>query len=157
MKRTRRIKEVLRHRQPVVKQVLIYDEFHTMLATSTMRSHVVEVERKWRRPGAGVLVTQAILRANSGKRVRFLGSARRADGSPLGPAPKRFVPVQVKRRLARELLVSVNSRIHMRVVITDIHRDAFNKQAALTRPGTTPSPSQQPLPLGAGFQWMPKT
>jgi len=39
-------------------------------------------------------------RFNSGKRIRFIGSVKKADGSPLKAAPTKFIPAQVWRRMA---------------------------------------------------------
>lgn len=48
-----------------------------------------------------VIATQAVMKFNSGKRVRFLGSTHWEDtGESTKPAPKKFVPAQVLRRAA---------------------------------------------------------
>jgi hypothetical protein len=97
MKRTKRIKRTQHPKRAGTVQ-FVYDEFHTLLSSNELREAVIAAEQKYRRPGTGVVVTQAILRSNSGKRVRFLGSARRQDGCPIKPVPEKFVPAQVSRR-----------------------------------------------------------
>lgn len=97
MKITKRIKLRQRPRR-VTQHFIVFDEFHAITSSPEYRHAVLDSVKQFRRPGAGIVVTQAILRSNSGKRVRFLGSARRQDGSPLTPTPKKFIPLQVARR-----------------------------------------------------------
>lgn len=48
-----------------------------------------------------VVATQAIMKFNSGKRVRFICSAHWEDtGEPVKSAPPKFLPAQVLRRQA---------------------------------------------------------
>lgn len=45
-----------------------------------------------------MIATQAIIKSNSGKRVRFIGSTRWSDGALLKAAPKKFVPAHAVRK-----------------------------------------------------------
>lgn len=97
MKATKRIKLGQRP-QRATQHYIVLDEFHAMAFSPEHQQAALDSVKQFRRPGAGIVVAQAILRSNSGKRVRFLGSARRQDGSPLTPTPKKFIPLQVARR-----------------------------------------------------------
>jgi hypothetical protein len=90
-----KIAKQMRRKTSPPKSFIIMDEFH-LLAGEPACSTAMQ---SFRRP-TGFIATQAVMRSNSGKRLRFLGSTKRADGSPLKPAPKKFIPAQVQRRLA---------------------------------------------------------
>lgn len=102
MKRAKRLRPtkvtIGEARQP---ELLVIDEMHLLTGSQAFSSAMQKWQSDFRRPNAEAFIaTQAIVRSNSGKRLRFLGVTKRADGSPLKPAPKKFIPAQVLRRLA---------------------------------------------------------
>lgn len=92
-------KRMLRKPSPPQNLILI-DEMHLLTGSPAYTAAMQKWQSDVRRPNAASIATQAIMRSNSGKRLRFLGSMKRADGSPLKPVPKKFIPAQVQRRLA---------------------------------------------------------
>lgn len=83
-------------RKPIAAPKLpVFDEAHLLFG----EAHRAALHRD-RKPDAGPIVTQAVMKFNSGKRVRFIVSVKRADGSPLKATPKKFFPAQVMRRNA---------------------------------------------------------
>lgn len=74
------------------KHFLMLDEFH--LATSALDLRAFAVEPR----SPSLIATQALIKRNSGKRVRLIGTVRLANGDPVKPAPKKFLPAQVLRR-----------------------------------------------------------
>lgn len=92
-------KQIQRRPSPPQKLV-VFDEMHLLCRSPDYTAALQKWQNNVLRPNAAFLATQAVMRSNSGKRLRFLGSMRRADGSPLKPAPKKFIPAQVQRRLA---------------------------------------------------------
>lgn len=87
-------------RKPAPKKMLILDEAHLLLGSPVISEHLRRTYLSNPKPNPSTLATQAMMRFNSGKRIRFLGRVTRADGSPLKPFPKKFVPKQVVRRTA---------------------------------------------------------
>lgn len=75
----------------------VIDEMHLMTTSPAYSSALQNWQSNFRRPNAGFIATQAVIRSNSGKRLRFVGVTKHADGSPLKPAPKKFIPAQVQR------------------------------------------------------------
>lgn len=52
-------------------------------------------------PRRQMVVTQTVIKSNSGKRMRFFSLLRWEDtGEPVKKAPKKFLPVQALRRQA---------------------------------------------------------
>lgn len=74
----------------------VMDEFH-FLAQSTEYQHLAG-EFLRAHPRKISYQTQAVIRSNSGKRLRFIGQSFREDGSPWKAMPKKHVPAQVLRR-----------------------------------------------------------
>lgn len=74
---------------------LFLDEFPLLAGSQALPKWQPEI-----RTTPPLIATQAVMRFNSGKRLRFLGATKRADGSPLKPTPKKFIPEQVQRRQA---------------------------------------------------------
>jgi len=98
MKLTRQIKARFVPKPPK-RPFIIFDEAHLLL--SPRNAGLASMMQSQRRPGARSMVaTQALIKSNSGKRLRFIGSSCWSDGAPLQPAPKKFVPAQVVRRQA---------------------------------------------------------
>lgn len=88
-------------RKPSSPQKFVFlDEMHLMTNSPAYTAALQKWQSDIRKPNAASIATQAIMRFNSGKRLRFLGSMKRADGSPLKPSPQKFIPVQVLRRRA---------------------------------------------------------
>jgi hypothetical protein len=89
-----------RYRPSVVKAApmpIIIDEFHMLAGFNAAKS--LSSISGTRRAGSGLLVTQSVGRGKRGKTV-FSGSARYAEtGLPFPSTPKKFLPVQVLRRL----------------------------------------------------------
>ena len=98
MKLTRQIKARLVPKSPKGPYI-IFDEAPLLFRPSN--DGLSSMMQFQRRPGARVMVaTQAVIKSNSGKRLRLIGSTRWSDGAPLKSAPKKFVPAQVVRRQA---------------------------------------------------------
>lgn len=96
-----RIAKRMQRKPSPPKKLIFIDEMHMLTGSPAFSTALQKMQSDFRRPNAEAFVaTQAIMRSNSGKRLRFLGSTKRADGSPLKPAPKKFIPAQVQRRLA---------------------------------------------------------
>lgn len=96
MKKSKRMQ-----RKPIAPpKLVIYDEAHKLLGSSDFMGALHRAQSHVRRPSAVLVATQAMMKFNSGKRIRFLGAVRRADGTPLKPAPKKFLPAQVIRQMA---------------------------------------------------------
>lgn len=75
------------------------DEAHLLLSDEGYRRAILRRHNTVKLPSASVVFTQAVMRFNSGKRVRFLVSAGWADtGKRIAPGPRKFVPAQVLRR-----------------------------------------------------------
>lgn len=70
-------------------RLLILDEYHLAAGDSLALSAK-------RIPS--MIVTQAFVTRNSGKKVRFISFTKWANGDPIKPAPKKFLPAQVLRR-----------------------------------------------------------
>ncbi len=89
---------------PKTSLTIIADEFHQFAAPGSPMRRLLDIGQQFRKPGARrIVATQAVMKFNSGKRVRFLGSMRYEDtGEAIKPTPTKFVPAQVARR-AREL------------------------------------------------------
>lgn len=88
------------------RQMIVMDEFHLLADAGGSLGAVfvsnMMLMRKTSVPHRPMIATQAMMKFNSGKRVRFLGSMRWEDtGEAVKPAPKKFVPAHVMRR-ARE-------------------------------------------------------
>ena len=74
-------------------RLIMLDEFHLVAGDS------LALSAKHTPPMTpSMIVTQALVTRNSGKRVRFISSAKWANGDPIKPAPKKFLPAQVLRR-----------------------------------------------------------
>lgn len=96
MKKSKRMQ-----RKPVAPlKLVVFDEAHRLLGSSDYRSALHHAQFHVRRPSHGFVATQAVMKFNSGKRIRYLGAVRKADGTPLKPAPKKFLPAQVIRQMA---------------------------------------------------------
>lgn len=79
--------------------MLILDELHTIAREGGSFGAVLSMGQMRKRSTRQAIATQAIMKFNSGKRVRYLCSARWEDtGESIKPAPKKFVPAQVVRR-----------------------------------------------------------
>jgi hypothetical protein len=74
------------------KCLLILDEFHLVVPAPDLRAFAVEQR------GPSLIAKQALIERNSGKRLRLIGSVRLANGDPIKPAPRKFLPAQVLRR-----------------------------------------------------------
>jgi hypothetical protein len=72
---------------------VVLDEFHQFASIPARRHFGSD------RPPA-LIATQAVVLRNSGKRVHFIGSIKWANGDPIKPEKKKFLPAQVLRRLA---------------------------------------------------------
>lgn len=81
---------------------IVLDERDLFFARSDEdRKAFASMVQSQRKLGArSMIATQAIIKTNSGKRVRLIGSARWSDGAPAKAAPKKFVPSQVARQQA---------------------------------------------------------
>lgn len=103
MKLTRRIKSRFTAKAPEVTTVpfIIYDEGHSVFAqTSEEQSAFAALVQSHRTQGTrSMIATQAVIKANSGKRTRFIGDTRWSDGAPLKAAPKKFQPAQIARQV----------------------------------------------------------
>lgn len=87
-------------RKPIkAPKILMIDEAWQLFGSNEYQDALRHQQSFVRRPSAGFVATQAMMKFNSGKRVRFLGAVRRADGSSLKPTPKKFLPAQVIRRM----------------------------------------------------------
>ncbi|MDO3615370.1 hypothetical protein Q3O97_05890 [Ralstonia pseudosolanacearum] len=75
-----------------LKHLVIVDEWHLAAPVPDLRACTVE-ERS-----PSLIATQALIKGNSGKRIRLIGTVRLANGDPVKPAPKKFLPAQVLRR-----------------------------------------------------------
>jgi hypothetical protein len=87
------------------RHFVIFDEAHLLLGiggSAASLSTTAMQMRTFAVPRRRMIATQAVMKFNSGKRVRFLGSTRWEDtGESIKATPKKFVPAQVVRR-ARE-------------------------------------------------------
>lgn len=90
-----RIAKRMQRKPSPPQKFIFFDEFHLICGSSALPKWQPEI-----RTLPALIATQAVMRFNSGKRLRFLGATKRADGSPLKPTPKKFIPAQVQRRLA---------------------------------------------------------
>lgn len=95
-----RIAKRMQRKPSPPQKLFIIDEMHMLTNSPAFSTAMQKWQSDFRRPGTGVIGTQAVMRSNSGKRLRFLGSTKRADGSPLKPVPKKFIPAQVLRQIA---------------------------------------------------------
>ncbi len=95
-----KIAKQMQRKPALPPKIVIVDELHLLLGSPTYTAALKKWQSNVFRPNAASIATQALMRCNSGKRLRFLGSMKRADGSPLRQAPKKFIPAQVRRRLA---------------------------------------------------------
>lgn len=77
------------------KQLLMLDEFHLAVPALDLRAFAVESR------SPSLIATQALITRNSGKRLRLIGTVRKTNGDPVKPAPKKFLPAQVLRRLSQ--------------------------------------------------------
>lgn len=100
-----RIAKRRKYRAAKNRNLIICDEAHLLFGafdSVNVLSKMAMFTRKASFPARQMIATQAMMKFNSGKRVRFLGSARWEDtGEAIKPAPKKFVPAQAVRR-ARE-------------------------------------------------------
>ena len=76
------------------KHLLILDEFHLAVPAPGLRAFAVESR------GPSLVATQALIKRNSGKKLRLIGALRMVNGDPVKPTPKKFLPAQVLRRQA---------------------------------------------------------
>lgn len=75
---------------------MFLDEFHMISSSPEFQQASASFLRKFPRKFA--VNTQAVIHANSGKRLTFIGQSYRPDGSSWKVAPKKHIPAQVLRR-----------------------------------------------------------
>jgi len=83
-----------------ILSTVILDEFHMFAPAGGAMSGVLAMGQAMRKPGSRrAIATQAVMKFNSGKRLRFLGFSRWEDtGELVKLVPKKFLPAQVLRR-----------------------------------------------------------
>lgn len=79
---------------PMSSPLMIMDEFHALppVGMNALRSMTYVPS------GPSAILTQAIVRRNSGKRVRLISYTKWANGEPMARPKKKFLPLQVLRR-----------------------------------------------------------
>lgn len=98
MKIAKRRAHLLNKKQSVM---ICLDEFHTIAARGSSLGSLLNMGRMRLPSQRRMITTQAFMKFNSGKRVRFLGDTRWEDtGEAVKLAPKKFIPAQAVRRAA---------------------------------------------------------
>lgn len=92
MKIAKRKQKNVRANGGSAKPLLFLDEFHLAAPALDLRAFAVESR------SPSLIATQALIKRNSGKKVRLISTVRLANGAPVKPAPKKFLPAQVLRR-----------------------------------------------------------
>lgn len=93
MKMSKRVGRNVRP-SPSPRPLMILDEFHTLPSGNLDALRLGMSAPR----GPTAIQTQAIVRRNSGKRVRFISYTKWASGESMTRAKKKFLPVQVLRR-----------------------------------------------------------
>lgn len=93
MKMSKRAARIARP-SPTPRPLLMLDEFHT-LPSVNLDSLLLGMSAP---RGPTMIQTQAIIRRNSGKRVRFISYTKWVNGESMTRAKKKFLPLQVMRR-----------------------------------------------------------
>jgi hypothetical protein len=97
MKKAKQMQRRMRAVAPL--KLMVLDEIPNLLGSDDHSAVLHRAHSHLRRPDAGFVASQAIMKFNNGKRVRFLGALRKADGSPLKSESQKFLPAQVTRQM----------------------------------------------------------
>ena len=95
-------KKKTRPRAKITSHHFCVDEFHLLSGGADVSKNLnfgfgINAIRKISQ--RHMIATQAIMKFNSGKKVRFLSSTQWSDtGESITPRQKKFIPVQVMRR-----------------------------------------------------------
>ncbi|MBA9859832.1 hypothetical protein [Ralstonia insidiosa] len=92
MKIAKRKQKSVRAIGRAAKPLLFLDEFHLEAPAADLRAFAAAPR------SSSLIATQALIKRNSGKKVRLIGTVRLANGDPVKQAPKKFLPAQVLRR-----------------------------------------------------------